>query len=115
MSKSKESKANGAGCCRTSNLIDLFSKCLCLHPSPKEVYEGLDNHPGIRSKTPQKDTSIIAFVEKEKEEEVRRSRRRSRMICQSFFQSHVRVPLKMRQHSNLTEPNSPLIPSSKLS
>ena len=114
MSNNKESRPNGAGCCRTSNLIDFFSKCLCLHPSPKQVFEGLDDKIGARSKTPQNATSIVAFIEKEKEEEVRRSRRRSRMICESFFQSHVRVPLKLRQQSNITEPNSPLISAAVL-
>ena len=96
-------------CCRTSKIIDFFSKCLCLHPSPKKINAVVEDQPIARSKTPTNRAEILEFVEREQQIANERSERRSRMLCESFLQSHMRVPLRRRKISMATEPTSPLL------
>ena len=111
---SSNSKPKGTvSCCRTSKIIDFFSQCMCLHPSPKKINAVVEEAPLGRSKTPTNRAEILEFVEREKQNAHERSERRSRMLCESFLKSHLRVPLKHRKISIGTEPSSPLLPFTK--
>ena len=92
-------------CCRTSKVIDCFSKCLCLRVSDKKylkMFNAQSTSTGKKAPTPRvdEDKKLVDFIEREKDQQKAISIRRSRLLCDDFRNQLVRIPLKMRKDTN---------------
>ena len=87
-------------CCRTSNLINCLSKCLCIRPNEKSYSNagGGNGESTLKPTAPKfKEPSIIQFIEEQKAKKEELLRRRSKFICDDFRNQLIRIPLKHRE------------------
>ena len=74
-------------CCRTSNVINCLSKCLCIRPNEKKLAGALGwgGDTPLKPVAPKnKEPSIIQFIEDQKAKKEELLRRRSKFICDDF-------------------------------